>query len=108
MSLTFKEMKDTLWVYDSSHWVKTGCLAQAKTDTNTTCAVKVVADFFGDSDKLYEVTFLEDENQTAVMPKVKAPLLNVAVSARNIFVWGGDSEPPGAGVRHAGKLSGVG
>ena len=93
VSLTFKEMKDTLWVYDSSHWVKTGCLAQAKTDTNTTCAVKVIADFFGDSDKPYEVTFIE-ENETFVKPKVAALLLQVAVSGRNISVWGGTPNCP--------------
>ena len=88
VSLGFEEMKEALQIYDGGNWVRTDCMAQAKTDTNTVCTVKVIADFFGDSDKPYEVTFLEEEGKTFVAPKVKTPHLKVVVSARNISVWG--------------------
>lgn len=86
-ALTFEEMKDTLPNFNGN-FVAGDCLPKLKHDTTSTCAVKVIPDFFGDSDEPYEVMFLEDEHQTAVMPKVKTSLLNVAVSARNISVWG--------------------
>ena len=69
-------------------------MAQAKTDTNTVCTVKVIADFFGDSDKPYEVSFLEEEGKTVVAPKVSITNLKVAVSARNISVWGAVANRP--------------
>lgn len=93
LSFTFEEMKTALSGLDS-RFLPSDCLPKLGPDTTTTCAVKVIEDFFGDSDKPYEVTFLEDESQTAVMPKVKAPLLNVAVSARNISVWGASPNHP--------------
>ncbi len=92
VSLTFEEMKDTL--QGGGNWVNTDCMAQAKTDTNTVCTVKVVADFFGDSDKPYEVTFLEEEGKTVVAPKVSITNLKVAVFARNISVWGAVANRP--------------
>ena len=94
VSLGFEEMKEALQIYDGGNWVRTDCMAQAKTDTNTVCSVKVIADFFGDSDKPYEVAFLEEEGKTPVMPKVKTALLKVAVYARNISVWGAISNRP--------------
>ena len=93
LSYTFEEMKDSLTKLDS-RFIAGDCLPKLSTDTTSACAVKVVADFFGDSDEPYEVTFLEDEHQTAVKPKVKAPLLKVAVSARNISVWGATPNYP--------------
>ena len=88
VSLGFEEMKEALQIYDGGNWVRTDCMAQAKTDTNTVCTVKVIADFFGDSDKPYEVSFLEEGGKTVVAPKVNVSNLKVAVSVRNISVWG--------------------
>jgi hypothetical protein len=93
VSLGFEEMKEALQIYDGGNWVRTDCMAQAKTDTNTVCTVKVITDFFGDSDKPYEVTFI-DEGKTVVAPKVSITNLKVAVSARNISVWGAVANRP--------------
>jgi hypothetical protein len=93
VSLGFEEMKEALQIYDGGNWARTDCMAQAKTDTNTVCTVKVITDFFGDSDKPYEVTFI-DEGKTFVALKVKTPHLKVVASARNISVWGAISNHP--------------
>lgn len=93
LSFTFEEMKDALMNLDS-RFLASDCLPKLETDTTTTYAVKVIADFFGDSEKPYEVTFLEEEGKTVVAPKVSITNLKVAVSARNISVWGAVANRP--------------
>jgi hypothetical protein len=97
---TFDEMQGTLDFLTESDWKFGDCLPKIAYDTTSTCVSTGIADSYGDSDKPYEVSFLESlvyvssdtsshDGPTPVEPAVvrmAAPLMQVKVSSRNITV----------------------
>ncbi|WP_294111666.1 hypothetical protein [uncultured Fibrobacter sp.] len=99
---SFDEMKGRLAFLTKEEWEFGDCMPKMNTDTTSTCNVKVVKDFYGDSDEPYVLSFLEDVvfagdgstglggegGTTPVLVKPVAPLMQVEVSARDISVTG--------------------
>ena len=97
---TFDEMQGTLDFLTESDWKFGDCLPKIAYDTTSTCVSTGIADSYGDSDKPYEVSFLESlvyvssdtsshDGPTPVVPavvKVVAPTMHVEVTAHNVMV----------------------
>ncbi len=99
---TFEETVADHEYLKESEWIFGECLPKLKHDTTSTCTEPVVKDFYGDSDKPYVLSFLEDVvlagddstglgdegGTTPVLVKPVVPSMQVEVSARNISVTG--------------------
>ncbi|WP_294984750.1 hypothetical protein [Fibrobacter sp.] len=115
---SFDEMKGRLAFLTKEEWEFGDCMPKMNTDTTSTCNVKVVKDFYGDSDEPYVLSFLEDVvfagdgstglggegGTTPVLVKPVAPLMQVEVSARDISVTGLAENRPVAVLDMQGRL----
>ena len=96
---SFDEMKGHLAFLTKEEWVFGDCMPKMKADTTSACVVKVVKDSFGDSEMPYVVGYKElvvfadssvgpggEGGPTPVAPKMTVPMMQIEVSARDIFV----------------------